>query len=161
MPLWKRIWDGCLQVHISLLWQWITDKYFLSTVTQPVLHPFRSCSCFVYGTVMWGKSPTQVVIFSAFFLSKNLFTRARIAIGLIKFFSDKSMLPISNVFVIYCGKKKEIEMLAKICKTFFKMYICGIFVWLVFSNKKQSSNFFFNKRTLSIRKSLVWQWGAK
>lgn len=99
--------------------------------------------------------------FSVLFSSPRMFTHARFAIGLIKFFSDKSMLPISNVFVIYCGKKKEIEMLAKICKTLFKMYICEIFVWLVFCNKKQSSNFSFNKRTLSIRKSLVWQWGAK
>lgn len=130
MPLWKRIWDGCLRVHITLLWQWITDKYFLSTVTQPVLHPFRSCSCLAYGTVMWGKSPTQVVIFSAFFFSKNLFTHARFAIGLIRFFSDKSMLPISNVFVIYCGKKKKLKCWQRFARHSLKCIFVGfLFGW--------------------------------
>lgn len=68
--------------------------------------------------------------FSVLFSSPRMFTHARFAIGLIKFFSDKSMLPISNVFVMYCGKKKKLKCWQRFARHSLKCIFVGfLFGW--------------------------------
>lgn len=80
---------------INMFWEQLHNQFCI---------PLEVVAALLMGLLCEAKTLLKWTFSVLFFLS-NLFTHARFAIGLKIFFSSKSMLSITNVFVISCKKK--------------------------------------------------------